>query len=168
MPYPDVIEVIVPQTTIQVVPQGTLVPGPPGPPGEQGPPGATGPQGPPSNTISQLMQFNFSNTVIEPPSGSQLRMNNLDQTLATKIWFMKTTADGIDIAAWMPVLAASGNLVYIQDKDDSSKQQQYRITLPYIDKSTYFEIDVLWEKGKAPLPTQAVAMFLVGIPTIVL
>ena len=160
MPYPDVIEVIVPQTTIQVVPQGTLVPGPPGPPGEQGPPGPPGPAG---MTASGLFSFQFNATITEPPTGSQIRMNNAAQSAATKIWVTTTTSDGVDISMALQMWGKAGSDLYLQDKNDSTKRQRYVSIADAVAKAGYYELSVQWVSGQNPLLAQAIVLLMAGV-----
>lgn len=154
MSYPDVIEVIVPQTTIQVVPQGAALPGPPGPPGPQGEQGPPGPQGPPGRTLSAVMAYNFNNNITDPPGNGQVRMDNLDQTQATKIWFPYQGSDGIDYTAYVLLLILAGSEVFLQIKADYSKRQKYIAQDVAVDRGGYFEIPVAWQSGGNPLTSQ--------------
>jgi hypothetical protein len=108
------------------------------------------------------MQFSFNSSITEPPTGNQVRMNNANQAQATKIWFMKTTTDSIDVSVFFHLLGLSGNEIYLQDRDDFSKRQKYKLTADVIDKTTYFELPVVWESGGTPLPTQTVVAVLMG------
>src|SRR5215831_7133230 len=153
--YPDIIEVFVPKATIQVVPEGTLVPGPPGPPGPTGP---AGPPGPSGMTASGLFSFQFSTSTAEPPTGSQIRMNNAAQPAATKIWVMTTTSDGIDVSMALFMWGKAGSDLYLQDKNDSTKRQRYVSVADAVAKAGYYELSVQWISGSNPLLAQAIVL----------
>jgi|SRR5262245_15894709 len=130
--------------------------------GPPGPPGPTGPQGPAGASITPIMQFSYNAAITEPPTGNQLRLNNADQTLATRIWVQKVTTDNIDVATFFYLYGLSGNLFYAQDRDDSTKRQRYTLTADGLDKGTYYEFQVSWLSGGLALPTQTVACALRG------
>src|SRR5262245_7868044 len=108
------------------------------------------------------MQFSYNAAITEPPTGNQLRLNNADQTLATRIWVQKVTTDNIDVATFFYLYGLSGNLFYAQDRDDSTKRQRYTLTADGLDKGTYYEFQVSWLSGGLALPTQTVACALRG------
>jgi hypothetical protein len=120
--------------------------------GEPGPPGPEGPPGPPGGSTS-VLEFMFDSHVTEPPSGSEVRLNNAAQNAATKMWVRYTTADGTDATTALLLIDASAK-VYLQDKDDASRWQQYQVTGAAIDKGTYAELPVSWLGGGASLPDQ--------------
>jgi hypothetical protein len=120
--------------------------------GEPGPPGPEGPPGPPGGSTS-VLEFMFDAHLTEPPSGSEVRLNNATQSAATKMWVRYTTADGTDATTALLLIDASAK-VYLQDKDDASRWQQYQVTGNAIDKGSYVELPVSWLAGGAALPEQ--------------
>lgn len=140
-------------------PQGAT--GPTGSLGLQGPTGSQGvpgEQGSPGGSTS-VQEFVFSAAASEPPTGAQVRLDNVDQTLATRMWVVYVTADGIDVRAFLE-LPETGMHVYIQDKDDATKRQRYQLTADPVDKGGYFEYPVTWIGGADPVPEQRV---IVGV-----
>jgi hypothetical protein len=108
------------------------------------------------------MFFTYNSNVNEPPTGSQIRMDNVSQPAVTKIWVTKVTNDGVDVTAWLFLMGIDGNELYLQDKDDYAKRQWFFLTGDAVDKGGYFELPVVWDRGHAPLPTQALVMVLQG------
>jgi hypothetical protein len=103
-----------------------------------------------------LFGYQFSTSTVEPPTGSQIRMN-ADPTTATLIWIRDLTNDGIDASIGLALIEA-GTRIYIQDKDDASKYQRYDATGWSVDKSGYYEVPVTHVDGGNPLTAQAVEM----------
>lgn len=152
-------------------PQG--VAGPAGPAGPQGPTGATGPTGAagsPGQTgpavIRQRFEQTFNTQVTAPPASGQVRLNNANQTQATKLWLSTTTADGIDIKnavdpAARPLTPPTPS-IYVQDKDDATKWQRYDASLVTM-QSGYAEYNVTWAEGGSALLAQRVIATLTGV-----
>jgi hypothetical protein len=134
--------------------------GEPGPAGPQGPPGPQGEPGPPG-AAGMSAKFVYNDTTTEPPSGSQLRMDNADQTQATKLWIRDTSQDGVDVSVVLNFIEATDRL-YIQDVDEQTRWQGYAATGPSIDKGDYYEVPVFWLEGGSPLPEQQVQVILLG------
>jgi hypothetical protein len=104
-----------------------------------------------------VLEYIFNATTVEPPTASHVRFDNIDQTLATKVWINKQTADAIDANR---ALIAIDELygIYLQDKDDSSCNMSYNVTGKVIDKGVYVELPVTFIKGEAPLLEQHVLL----------
>ena len=157
---PDVVEV--PTGDVFVVgivsDTGTGAPGPPGPAGPEGPAGPAGPegpQGPPGEPGGSTSVFDYSlnGNTTEPPGSGQVRLDNADQTQATKMWVDAATAPGVDVANAL-MLVEAGARVYIQDKDDASRYQLYDVVADPVDKGTYVEYAIAWVEGSVtPVPT---------------
>jgi len=131
--------------------------GPTGPQGATGATGPTGPQGPQGETggSTSVLEYMFSATPTEPPTGSQVRLNNANQTVATLIWVRDTTAPGGDATNFLNLID-TGMKIFIQDKDDSTKWQLYVTTGPSVAKSGYHQVPVTWNSGGTPLAEQRV------------
>ena len=133
------------------------VPGPPGPEGPAGPAGPAGPEGPvgpegPSGASSTAFDYSLNATTTAPPGGGQIRLNNADQTAATLIWADYHTAPGNDVR--IVILAIrEGDILLLQDKDNSARYQQYLATGAATDEGTYAEIPVSWQSGGDAVPT---------------
>ena len=146
-------------------------PGPPGPLGPQGPQGIQGPVGPvgpegpegeqgaPGGSTS-VFEYMFSAATSEPPTGSEVRLNNANQDLATKAWIRDTTATGTD-ASNVFTLTKNGQELYIQDKDNAANYKHYKITGSAVDKGTYTEFPISFLDGTGTLPEQRVALALI-------
>lgn len=117
--------------------------GPTGPTGSVGATGATGESGPSGGSTS-LMEMVFSATTTPPPTGSQVRLNASDQTLATTMWIKYLSVDGIDYKVAILAQVQTGQRVYLQDKDDADKRQLYLITGDLVDHGDYVEVPVEW------------------------
>jgi len=100
-------------------------------------------------------EFTFNTSTTEPPGSGQMRVNNSDQTLATKAWISYTTAPGSDMTNVLKLIK-SGATLYVQDKDDATKWQNYIITADAVDKGSYAEFTVRFDRGGSPLTAQRV------------
>lgn len=117
---------------------------------------------PNSDFIMSMFQFTFSSTAAEPPTSSQVRFDNVDYTLVSKLWIRYTTDDGIDVYyALMNVI--EGTEIYVQDKNNHLQVVQFHTLGTSIDKSTYVEIPVSFvQSGGAALSnSQAVLVNMV-------
>lgn len=133
---------------------GTPIPGPPGPEGPPGPAGPAGEQGEPGQSAN-VAEYLFSGTLFTPPGDGQVRFNTADQTLATLIWMDRDQATGVSIGNLL-VLVKPGTVLYLQDKDDDSRWQQYELTAEPVDSGTYVAFPVTWTDGASPLAEQRV------------
>jgi hypothetical protein len=102
---------------------------------------------------SAFGEWTFNVTITEPPSGGQVRANNADQTLATKLWIANITAPGND-AGNVLRQTKMGEQIYIQDKDDASRWQLYDVLADAIDRTGYVEIAVVWHGGGSAILAQ--------------
>jgi hypothetical protein len=100
--------------------------------------------------------FNGSQYVAPPNSGN-VRMNNANQTLATKIWLHDITYVNNDASNILDLIGV-GDKFYIQDKDNSAQWQRYLIT-SVADMGTYHEFGVVWEAGGSALVNQRIGIF---------
>ena len=129
---------------------GVPIPGPPGPPG----------------LSANVAEYQFNSNTSPPPGDGQIRFNNAVQTLASKIWLDDDQATGVNIGNLLTRVIGTGTQIYIQDKDDGSKWQQYEVVSAPVDGGTYVEYSVSWMKGGSPLTEQRVmvAFFIPGEP----
>lgn len=105
-------------------------------------------------------EFVFSTTGMVPPGKGQLRLDNADQTLATRLWLSTETASAVDVKRLL-MLTQQGNRVDLQDKDDSGRYQQYRLTSPPVDYGSYVEYPVAHETGGQPVAGQRVLVTVI-------
>jgi hypothetical protein len=92
--------------------------------------------------------YNFEmtyNSGGEPPGGGQIRFDNPALPSVTKMWVSETTAPGNDAAMALAYIGKKGTKCFIQDKNDSTKWTEVKLTSDSTDKGTYKEwtIDVL-------------------------
>lgn len=111
-----------------------------------------GPPGPPGESAS-VVEYSFNGTTTQPPSSGQVRLNNANQTLATLMWVSHMTPEGVDVGNIASTFKA-GTKVYIQDKDNSARWQQYELTADATAKGTYTEFAIEWLEGGDPVPEQ--------------
>jgi hypothetical protein len=90
--------------------------------------------------------YQFNTNTSEPPTSSQIRLNNSDQTLATKLWIMYSNSDGMDVREVIKTFGAEGECV-LQDWDDATRIERYNVTGPATDKGNYAELPVEWLSG---------------------
>ena len=115
----------------------------------------------PFAVTSNMHSFSFNKTLTAPPTGNQLRMNNPDQTAATKLYIAYTTTDGRNIKNLFS-LVKPNQTIYVQDYNDANFWQSYKVTTNPVDTGTYIEMPVSFIKGGQPLHEQRVdAMVLV-------
>jgi len=140
-------------TSILIPPGGTQGPvGPAGPTGPQGPGGASG----------TFYEYNYNATTTAPPGNGNFRFNNSNQTLATLLWVNDLDANNVDMSiVWK--LAQIEDIVYLQDKNDATKYQKYRVSGTVNDLSGYIEIPITWLSGGSvllPGPSQPCVAFI--------
>ncbi|HKE76621.1 MAG TPA: hypothetical protein VKB57_23590 [Acidimicrobiales bacterium] len=104
-------------------------------------------------------EYQFSSATTEPPTGSQIRLDNADPTLASKLWVRNLTTPGEDIHTLLLAWPA-GTLVYVQDYDDHTRYVAYATTGAAVDKTDYVEFPVAWDASGLPLLTQKVSVIL--------
>jgi hypothetical protein len=117
--------------------------GPTGPQGSTGPTGATGPAGPQGNAGSStsLLDYLFSTNTVAPPASGYVELNNATQTAATLIWAHKTTNANNDASIALINIIA-GDVLYIQEKSDSTRLLKFNCTADAVDQGTYVEFAV--------------------------
>ena len=91
--------------------------------------------------MATWFEFTFSSGIVEPPTSSQIRLNDPNAWNATRVWVRPTTNDGIDAYYFLQGIG-SGSTLFLQDKNDHTQAVEYTTTASPIDKSTYFEIPV--------------------------
>jgi hypothetical protein len=83
----------------------------------------------------------FSTSTTAPPASGNVQLNNATQTSATLIWAHKTTNANNDASiALINVIA--GDVVYIQEKSDSTRLLKFNCTADAVDRGTYVEFAV--------------------------
>lgn len=102
-----------------------------------------------------MHSFSFNKTLSAPPTGNQLRMNNLDQTAATKLYFSYTTTDGRNIKNLFSLIKPN-QTIYLQDYNDANYWQSYKVTANPVDTGTHIEMTVTFIRGGQPLHEQRV------------
>ena len=119
-----------------------------GPPGPEGPPG-------PGRTV---MEYMWEATAAEPPTGSEVRINNAVYENATKMWVKDNTVTGVD-AHNVLMVTEVGAIVTVQDKDESDRVVQWKTTGAPVAKSGYVELPVVFvAKGPAALVEQRIIL----------
>jgi collagen triple helix repeat protein len=148
-------------------PQGVAgSPGSQGPKGDTGATGATGPQGPagpqgpPGDSVSSF-GYTFS-AAAPPPGNAEVRLNNVNQTIATVISASHTTSTGADTTNALGIINTS-NQIYLQDKDDATSWQLYNVTGPVTNQGSYTDIPVAWKKGGTALTAHANNVIYLGV-----
>lgn len=96
-----------------------------------------------------------------PPTGSQLRMDNADQTLATELHFRVLDTTGVDQTA---LFAQDITAIRLQDEDNAAAYRLYTVTGPAVVATGTAVVPVAFESGGAALPNQRVlAVFAVDL-----
>lgn len=107
-----------------------------------------------------LLDYSYNNNTAAPPAGGQLRLNNSNQTLATAAYFNDTDAPGTDMHHVL-MLLGQGDLLVIQDKDDSTRFQRYVSGTP-IDQAGYVELPITWTSGGTAFPSGQRVLIAMG------
>lgn len=123
--------------------------GPPGPQGPAGATGAQGPQGEPGASVSTF-EYTYNASTAAPPGNAQVRLDNANQTAATKAWLDDTDSNGSSVRNYISTLI-SGDLLYIQDKTDNTVAQEYTLTADPVMRTGYSELLIVWNRGGAAL-----------------
>jgi hypothetical protein len=92
--------------------------------------------------------YNFEmvyNSGGEPPASGQIRFNTSALPSVATMWMSETTAPGNDAAMALAYIGKKGTKCFIQDKNDSTKWCEVKLTSDSTDKGTYKEwtVDVL-------------------------
>ena len=109
----------------------------------------------------ERFEFQFSAATVEPPTGSQLRLNNTDPQLASLMWVRSLTTPGEDVHNLLVVFPV-GSTVYVQDWDDHTRYHRYQITAATVDKTDYVEIPIGWVASGQPLLAQKIDLAVVA------
>ena len=156
-------------------PQGPEGPaGPAGAAGPAGPQGVQGPQGPKGDKgdkgeqgvpglSANLLQYSFTLSYTEPPTGSQIRVDNSVWPQVTKLWVRNMTGDGMDVKNLL-ALVTIGDKLTLQDKDESARIQRFEATAMPVPKTDYFEFSVRWLSGDQPLVAQQCILAIIWMP----
>lgn len=99
------------------------------------------------------------NVYVAPPLSGNIRMNNANQTLATKVWLHDMTAVNNDASNILSSAIIAGDKIVIQDKDESTRWQRYLVSAN-VDQGTYHELTVTWEAGGTALVQQRIGVFV--------
>jgi len=136
------------------------VEGPPGPPGPAGP---TGPQGDPGPlSMSGTAEYTFNTNTVTPPANGQLRFDAVAYADVRHVYLADMTADGIDTTTYIDSVA-DPQVLYIQDKDDSTKFVSFNVGARATMFSGYAAFDVALRASGAPLTAQRLVVTLVGL-----
>jgi hypothetical protein len=101
-----------------------------------------------------------------------MRLNNANQTLATRLWVSQNDDDGLDVSIGLAKVLP-GHQIYVQDYDDASKWVKYSVTT-VSDDGAYYDYTVAFHSGPGGMAPgsgaagrvefQPVAPGTVGIP----
>lgn len=108
-----------------------------------------------ASTVTSAWDFMFESTPVEPPTGSEVRLDNADPINATKLWARDTTVDGANVRNGLLSIEA-GATIYVQEKDSSINWLRFETTGPPVGKTGYVEFPVEWAYGAGTLPEQRV------------
>jgi hypothetical protein len=142
---------------------GTGAQGPPGPPGPQGPAGVQGPEGPPGPlAMSGTAEYTFNAAITAPPGGGQLRLDAGVYANVRHVYLDDMSADGVDTTTYIHSIV-DPQVLYIQDKDDSTKFVSFNVGAQATMMSGYAVLDVALRNSGAMLVAQRVKVTLVGL-----
>jgi hypothetical protein len=98
------------------------------------------------------MPYNFVASTSAPPSSGQIRLNNADQTIATRAYIHKVDSNGVNRAVWIRYLIDDAS-IQIKVFTDSVILRGYRVTAAITEHTDYFELTIQWEDGTTVLAT---------------
>jgi hypothetical protein len=101
------------------------------------------------------IEFQFNNTITEPPSTGQIRFNQATQASTTKLWASHTTSSGVNIKQFLAAATTGAKLV-LQDKIDNTNYIKFDVTGAPVDKTTYWEFAVAVTASGGNLPNAAI------------
>jgi hypothetical protein len=92
--------------------------------------------------FSTRFEFIFDDRITVAPLNSQLRFDNANGALATKIWVNNNDADGLDISNLL-LLVEQDFIIFVQDKDEPLRKQRFLATGPMTNLGAYCELPVV-------------------------
>lgn len=113
-----------------------------------------------ATNVTGTLQYAFNTNTTPPPTtnagAGQVRLNATQQT-ATEIYVRYDTDNQTDSQIYWNLINA-GDVIIIQDHDDSNKVQAYNVTGPGVDdgNNVYMSVPVTWRQGKNDLTAQTV------------
>jgi hypothetical protein len=90
-------------------------------------------------------EYQLSSSTSEPPTGSQVRLNG-SQSAATLMWVRNEASNGLDASQVLRHLG-DGDLIVLQDWDDSTLNQHYFAIGPATQKVDYVEVPIAHKTG---------------------
>ena len=114
-----------------------------GDPGPMGPVGPMGPEGPAGASSSMWMYRFDSNTSAQDPGAGRIRLNNVNPTLATRLYFDRLTQDGLDPTVAFTASQFDDEFV-IQERGLSYRNQVFKLLGPAINRTDWFEVPIQW------------------------
>ena len=91
--------------------------------------------------FSARFEYQFDDKLVAPPLNSQLRFDNVDAALATKIWLHNNNADGLDVSNLL-TLVKQGFTIFVQDKDEPERRHRFTATGPMVNLGDYCELPI--------------------------
>ena len=108
-----------------------------------------------SRPTGNSIEYQFNNTITEPPSTGQIRFNQATQASTTKLWVSHTTSSGVNIKQFLAAATTGAKLV-LQDKIDNTNYIKFDVTGVPVDKTTYWEFAVAVTASGGNLPNAAI------------
>jgi hypothetical protein len=105
--------------------------------------------------LANATEYTLSLAPTAPPLQGEVRLNNTgNQSLASTLWIHHVNAVGEDCANIFRVLDSSSK-IFIQDLDNSTAYQIYRLSGNPVDNvaGKYITMSLQWLSGGAPVPT---------------
>lgn len=109
-----------------------------------------------------LLFYQYASATATPPGSGNIRFNHADQTLATHAYIHNITTDALDLGIFNTLSVAPGDLLLIQDRNDHTRHQLYRIGGKPNEMGSYIDVPVSWVRGGIAIPN-AQACFIVFI-----
>lgn len=109
-----------------------------------------------------VSMFTFSTTVSYPPASTQVRTNNANQTLATRLDVSHLNNGGTDVTQIFLLQIQAGTLILLQDRSTPANYQVYTATGPSVVSGSDLQIPVVWKSGGTAIANGRPMLFGIG------
>jgi hypothetical protein len=108
-------------------------------------------------------EYNLNTSAyVPPPNTNNMRLNNVNQTLATAMYIHHVNAMNVDVGLALKMIRP-GNTLLIQDKSNSANYQYYTVSAAITDFATYATVPVAWSSGGSPCTAGRVMLAAFGL-----
>ena len=110
-------------------------------------------------------EYVFSEAITNPPANGEVRLNDAEQTLATRIYFDGRTATGVYAYNMLRLSLTAGVKVLLQDKEDGARWLIFTATGDALGHDTWTELPVVLDSSSgSPLVAGARIIAFIASP----